>query len=74
MIAAGAGIGVLPCFLADHDPRLRRVLPDQVSLTRTFWVSTHYDLVRSPRVRIVTDWLGEVILRRQRELFGISLA
>ena len=74
MIAAGAGIGVLPCFLADHDPRLRRVLPDQVSLTRTFWVSTHYDLVRSPRVRVVTDWLGQVILRRQRELFGISLA
>jgi len=32
--AAGAGLCVLPCFLADKDERLIRVLPDHVRLAR----------------------------------------
>jgi len=39
--AAGAGIAVLPAFIADEDKSLRRVLPalPQANLTRTFWMS-----------------------------------
>ena len=72
MIASGAGLGVLPCFLADQNPQLLRVLPDTVSLSRTFWVSVHSDFATSPRLRIVTDWLEGVIARRQQDLAGIS--
>ncbi|MDR6858810.1 DNA-binding transcriptional LysR family regulator [Variovorax guangxiensis] len=37
--AAGAGIAVLPAFLAGRDPRLRTVLPGEANFTRTFWMS-----------------------------------
>jgi DNA-binding transcriptional LysR family regulator len=38
-VASGAGVGVLPAFLADGDGRLRQVLPDEASFVRTFWIS-----------------------------------
>ena len=72
MIAAGAGLGVLPCFLAGHNPRLHRVLAETVSLSRTFWVCVHDDLARSQRLRIVAGWLQDVIARRQNDLSGPS--
>ena len=36
---AGAGLAVLPAFLADRDPVLARVLPQEARFTRTFWMS-----------------------------------
>jgi len=38
-VAAGAGIAVLPAFLAERDASLRAVLPEQARFTRTFWMS-----------------------------------
>jgi DNA-binding transcriptional LysR family regulator len=34
---AGAGIAVMPSFIADRHPRLVRVLPDAVSYTGNYW-------------------------------------
>lgn len=59
--AAGAGICVLPCFLADSDARLVRLLPQQVRLIRTFWMVVHSDLRNLARIRATMDFiLGEV--------------
>ncbi|HEY0201552.1 MAG TPA: LysR family transcriptional regulator [Burkholderiaceae bacterium] len=38
-VRAGAGLAVLPAFIAGHDPELVRVLPEQARFTRTFWMS-----------------------------------
>lgn len=38
-IVQGAGIGVLPAFLADSDTRLCAVLPGEAQFVRTFWIS-----------------------------------
>jgi DNA-binding transcriptional LysR family regulator len=38
-VAQGAGIGVLPAFLADGDARLCTVLPGEAQFVRTFWIS-----------------------------------
>ncbi len=54
---SGAGLCVLPCFMADADTRLRRVLPDAVSLRREFWLITHSDMVSLARVRAVSDYI-----------------
>ena len=56
MIAGGAGVGVLPCFLAAHDSALVRVRPGQ-AIARSFWLALHRDVAQQPRVRAFIDWL-----------------
>lgn len=56
MIAGGAGVGVLPCFLAAGDPALVRVRPDQ-AIARAFWLALHRDVAPQPRIRAFIDWL-----------------
>ncbi|MCW5647191.1 MAG: LysR family transcriptional regulator [Sphingopyxis sp.] len=56
MIAGGAGVGVLPCFLAAGDPALVRVRPEQV-IGRSFWLALHRDIAPQPRIRAFIDWL-----------------
>lgn len=56
MIAGGAGVGVLPCFLAAGDPALVRVRPGQ-TIARAFWLALHRDVAPQPRIRAFIDWL-----------------
>lgn len=56
MIAGGAGVGVLPCFLAAGDPALIRVRPEQL-IARAFWLALHRDVAPQPRIRAFIDWL-----------------
>lgn len=62
MIRTGAGIGILPDFIARRDGRLVEVLPGQVALGRTFWLVTHEDTHATPRIEAVTGWLREVVV------------
>ncbi|WJS86575.1 LysR family transcriptional regulator [Paracoccus sp. TOH] len=50
----GLGVGVLPHYIARKYPELQIVLPDQVRLTRTYWLTCHRD------VRMM-QWAGQVI-------------
>lgn len=54
---AGAGVCVLPDFLAANEPELVCILPDEVSLTRSFWLIVHADLKDVARVRAIVDFL-----------------
>jgi DNA-binding transcriptional LysR family regulator len=58
-IAAGAGIGVLPCFLGDTLRGVRRVTTISVGAPVDIWVVTHTALRRNPviqgLIRAVTD-------------------
>ncbi|OWR00448.1 LysR family transcriptional regulator [Sphingopyxis witflariensis] len=67
MIAGGAGVGVLPCFLAAGDPALVRVRPDQ-SIGRSFWLALHRDVAPQPRIRAFIDWLDAEV-QKSRGLF-----
>ena len=56
-IRAGSGVTILPCYLGDTDPSLRRIgrpLPD---VTADQWLLVHRDLRDAPRVRGVMDKL-----------------
>ena len=64
-IAAGGGIGVLPCFLAEG---LTRVLPEIVLLERRFWLSTHHDVYETARMRSVRSWLQALVAEAQMRL------
>lgn len=56
----GAGIAVLPDFIGLKHADLIRLLPDQVSIRRSFWSVVHSDLSRVGRFRAVIDWLSEI--------------
>lgn len=59
---AGAGLCVLPCFIARDEPQLVRVLPD-FRLVRTFWLLLHSDLRNIARVRVTADFMAEEVSR-----------
>jgi DNA-binding transcriptional LysR family regulator len=58
-LAGGAGIGVLPHFMARHEPGLVRVLPEQIRLTRSYWLVTHADTRDLARVERVTRFIRD---------------
>jgi DNA-binding transcriptional LysR family regulator len=57
---AGMGVTVLPCFLAEAQPSLRR-LTDEVLATRAIWVVFHPDVAQIRRVRTVIDFVSTII-------------
>jgi DNA-binding transcriptional LysR family regulator len=65
---AGAGICVLPHFMASRHPQLTRVLPAAVELTRTFWLIVHAELKDVARVRATVDFLVREV-KAHRALF-----
>jgi len=66
-VAAGAGIAVLPAFLAGPDPRLARLLPEHASFTRTFWISMPAEARQLPRMQAVWNFVRDTV-DRQRAL------
>ncbi len=60
LVAAGAGLGVLPRFIGDADETLRRVLPDR-TIRRSFWLVTHQDMREAKKVRTFRDWLTGLV-------------
>ncbi|WP_218509332.1 LysR family transcriptional regulator [Variovorax sp. dw_308] len=71
--AAGAGIAVLPAFIADEDKSLRRVLPElpQANLTRTFWMSMPVENKQLARMQAVWGFLRETVEAQRKILMGL---
>lgn len=72
MQAAKQGIGwaLLPCYLADPEADLERVLPQPVSgLSRELWMVTHEDLKDTARIRAFFDIVGSGIAA-EKNLFA----
>jgi DNA-binding transcriptional LysR family regulator len=61
-VTMGLGISPLPCFLADPEAELVRVLHDKVP-NRTVRLVAHPDVVRVARVRAVMDFLTDSFKR-----------
>lgn len=59
-VAMGAGIAILPAFSADADPRLRLLLPEEVSFTRTFWMLMPIEFKDLARMRTTWDYLKDM--------------
>ena len=68
---AGAGLCVLPAFLAAGDPRLVRILPREVALTRSLWLIVHQDLAELARVRAVLRFVRDAV-DAERALFKLG--
>lgn len=64
--AAGLGLCFVPCFLADADDRLVRVLPNEIASTRQFWLIVHPEMINLARVRAAIDFIAEAVRRDVR--------
>lgn len=58
-IRAGAGLGIVHDFAIPFAPGVRKVLPDQISLSRSFWLLRHADDRASRRLTLLADELGQ---------------
>jgi DNA-binding transcriptional LysR family regulator len=67
-VATGAGLAMLHCVAAERDPRLVRVLSDQIEVRRSYWLVMHADQQRTPHIRAVVDFLAEVVERMSGRL------
>lgn len=56
-VVAGAGIGLLPCYLADLDPRLIPVLHSDVTVCRSYWLVIPKAVGRVRRVSLTAQSL-----------------
>jgi DNA-binding transcriptional LysR family regulator len=72
-IRAGAGRGILPCFIADDDPLLERVAPPMPETSCEYWLIVHRDLRRAACVRAIMDWVQSLFRSERDRLAGISL-
>ncbi len=60
-ILSGAGIGVLPRFVAYEDSRLVPVLETEFQLTKTFWLLVHEDIRKLARVQETMKFISESV-------------
>jgi DNA-binding transcriptional LysR family regulator len=67
---AAAGIGLLPCFMADRHPDLVRVLSDTVSIRLTYWLVTRAETLRRPEVAAVVEALRDRVADQRDVLLG----
>ena len=65
-VRSGAGIGILHNYIARHYTDLVRVMPE-TSIQRTYWTVFHESARDLARIRIVADFLHEIV----REARGI---
>jgi len=72
-VVQGFGIAALPCFLADPDTRLSRILSPPDELTSELWLLTHPDLRRTARVKALMDFLTEVLQGEKTLIEGRSV-
>lgn len=65
MLINGAGVGILPKFMAEKQPGLVRLIENEIHIKRTFWLATHKETHSQARFQVFTQWLQENVERYQ---------
>ena len=67
---ASAGLGLLPCFMADRHGDLVRVLTDEVAIRLTYWLGTREETLRRPEVSAVVEAIVARMAEQRNVLLG----
>jgi DNA-binding transcriptional LysR family regulator len=67
---AGAGVGFLPCFMADRHEDLVRLLPGNIAERLPYWMVLRPDSMRRPAVAAVVTALREPTTAHREWLLG----
>ncbi|TBR38549.1 LysR family transcriptional regulator [Marinomonas agarivorans] len=68
LIASGAGVGYLPCFLAETDPRLERVSKVYTDHGWNIWILVHKDKKDIKRIRVFLDVIFDYFSRLKNNI------
>ncbi|MDZ4096614.1 MAG: LysR family transcriptional regulator [Paracoccaceae bacterium] len=68
----GAGVGVVHDFALPAAPELDRIIPEQISLTRAFWLIRHADDGRVERMNRFADLLAQGLRREVARLEALA--
>jgi DNA-binding transcriptional LysR family regulator len=68
-VAAGLGLGYLPCYLAETVPDLVHV-PTPDALSREIWIGVHRDTRHMPRIQAVQQAVVDAVHRARARLAG----
>ncbi len=68
----GSALAILPCFMAEPDPRLVSILPDEVMVTRRFWLCSREELRKLRRITSLWDYLRAAADANEALLLGES--
>jgi DNA-binding transcriptional LysR family regulator len=68
LMRAGAGVGMVHDFALPFAPELARVLPDQIALTRSFWLVRHADDAQIARLNRFAEVLAAGVRREVQRL------
>ncbi|MDR5901879.1 LysR family transcriptional regulator [Halomonas icarae] len=66
----GAGLTILPCFMASTTPSLCNVLEQEVAVDRQFWITARQEQRRLARVRLLWDYLRGALEANRAFLMG----
>lgn len=74
LVAARAGLGaaLMPCYLGDPEPDLRRLGRPITEVEGELWIVTHTDLRQTARVRAFLDHVGEGLASRRAAIAGVE--
>lgn len=70
LAAAGIGLALAPCFIADATPGLARLADVEPDFGLGLWLLTHPDLKNTARVRAFLDFAGADLAKRKAALEG----
>jgi len=71
-VTAGLGIGLLVNLWGDAVPGLVRIAPSRLHRTADLWLLAHPDLIQTPAVRTVIDFITELAARDASRLEGVA--
>ncbi len=67
---AGMGLGMLPCFLGDATPELRRVSDISMQPVYDLWLLSHRDMRTTARIRVFCDFIAAAVKGCRARLEG----
>ncbi|WP_454792430.1 LysR family transcriptional regulator [Mycolicibacterium lutetiense] len=68
---AAAGLGLLPCFMADRHEDLVRVLPAELTVRLSYWLVARAETLRRPVVAAVVEAIQDRMTDQHNVLLGI---
>ena len=72
--AAGIGLALVPCFIADRVPGLKRLATPSEEFSTALWLLTHPDLRHTARVRAFLDFVAAEVGRHRAALEGEAVS
>ncbi len=69
-VQSKVGIGIVPCFIGDRTPGMKRLLKSPLLFDSALWLLTHPDLRNSARVRAFIDFVGRELMKHKGLIEG----